>query len=163
MTHIRHKMIQQITQYVMWITYIDRQTILLYFSLITDCPKSEGAWHILYLCSSSVIRSDQYFFFFFLLTKQASPSLLEVAVILESKPLITMVSSIYTYIVIHIQTYNSHAYLYSQSYKLSYILLSLSNLAICFFNKGEVFFYIQCVFKMGQVRQNVNGEHILVV
>ncbi len=65
-----------------------------------------------------------YVFFLFFLTKQASPSLLEVTVFYGSKPLVTMASSIYTYILIHIHTYNRHAYLYSQSYKLSYILLN---------------------------------------
>ncbi len=74
-----------------------------------------------------------------------------------------MVSSIHTYIVIHIQTNNIHAYLYSQSYKLSYILLNLSNLAICILEMQMFFLNFQYVFKVGQVRQKVNGEHILVV
>ncbi len=47
--------------------------------------------------------------------------------------------------------------------KLSYILLNFSNLAIWFLALQMFFFYFQYVFKMGQVRQKVNDEHILVV
>ncbi len=74
-----------------------------------------------------------------------------------------MVSSIYTRIVIHMQTYNRHAYFFSQIYKLSYILLNFSNLGIWFLAMYMFFSYFQYIFEMGQVPEEVNGELILVV
>ncbi len=62
-----------------------------------------------------------------------------------------MVSSIYTYIVIHIHTYNRHAHLYSQSYKLSYIVkvFKLGYLAIYFLATQMFFsFYFQYILEM---------------
>ncbi len=72
-----------------------------------------------------------------------------------------MVSSIYASIVIHIQTYNRPAYLYSQSYKLLYILLKLFKLGYLVFSNADVFFYFQFIFDLGS--QEVNGVLILVV
>ncbi len=52
--------------------------------------------------------------------------------------------------------------MYSQSYKLSYILLNFSNLPIYFLQMLMLFFYFQYIFEMVQVFQEVNGPLISV-
>ncbi len=71
-----------------------------------------------------------------------------------------MVSSIHTYIVIHRHIIDMHICILRD---INYHIVKFFKLGYLVFSNADVVFYFQYVFKMEQVRQQVNGEHILVV